>query len=188
VPLFLSSHVLKQQRALEVHKGTATINAVTASPEKLVTAMETAKYFQANLVVLLVSSELTPSDTDGRLRLASNVLEMAENVGLPQENLYLDPVMACRPDPSSWYLGSGLPDIDTILDSIHLIGELTANRLKTILAISNSSVCLATGKRSAFHCHFLPMLHDAGLNAVIMNCHDKRLMAVAEELAIKLAA
>ncbi len=65
VPLFLSSHVLKQQRALEVHKGTATINAVTASPEKLVTAMETAKYFQANLVVLLVSSELTlPIQTD----------------------------------------------------------------------------------------------------------------------------
>ncbi|MCI5142873.1 MAG: hypothetical protein D3909_14325, partial [Candidatus Electrothrix sp. ATG1] len=54
VPLLLSSHVLNQQQALEVHKGRATINAVTADPDDLCRAMEIAGRFQADLVVLLV--------------------------------------------------------------------------------------------------------------------------------------
>ncbi|MCF6291475.1 MAG: dihydropteroate synthase [Desulfobacterales bacterium] len=190
VPLLLSSHVLDQQRALDVHRGTATINAVTADPAELSRAMETAKFFQANLVVLLVSSELTPMDVNGRLHLALQVLETADKTGLDLEQLYLDPVISCRPDPATWGLGAGLPDIEVLLDSIGMLGELSKKKLKTIVAISNSSVCLAMGERSAWHCRLLPLLAAAGLDAVIMNCLDKNLMAVAKnpQLVLSVAA
>ncbi|WP_456386961.1 dihydropteroate synthase [Desulfolithobacter sp.] len=182
VPLFLSSHVLNQQRALEIHKGTATINAVTANPQELSRAMETAKFFKANLVVLLVSADLTPMDVNGRLQLAMQVMDTADRVGLPHEQLYIDPVIACRPDPATWRLSGGLPDIDVVLDTIRLIGEMSNHHLKTIIAISNASVCLAAGERSALHCRLLPLFAKAGLDAVIMNCRDKNLMAVAKNL------
>ena len=180
VPLFLSSHVLNQQRALEVHRGRPVINAVTATPDELARAMETAVFFDAGLVVLLVSSELTPADVDGRLRLALQVLECAEKKGLKPEQLYLDPLLSIRPDPLGRELNGGLPDIDTILEAIRLIGELSGNRVKTIVGLSNSSLCLAPGRRSALHCRLLPLLYEAGLDAVIMNCLDGELVKIAE--------
>jgi cobalamin-dependent methionine synthase I len=180
VPLFLSSHVLKQQRALEIHKGRPTINAVTATPEELTRAMETAEFFNADLVVLLVSSGLTPVDVDGRLQLAAQVLEHAEKIGLALNHLYLDPLLTIRPDPIVRELNGGLPDIDTVLESIQLIGELSDHKVKTIVGLSNSSLCLPPGRRSAFHCRLLPMLYEAGLDAVIMNCLDSGLVKIAE--------
>jgi 5-methyltetrahydrofolate corrinoid/iron sulfur protein methyltransferase len=101
IPLFLSNHVVNLQPGLEVHRGVATINAVTAEPGDLVRAMQTAKHLQANLVVLLVSSRLTPMDVNGRLQLAMQVLECADKIGLSHRQLYLDPVIACRPDTST---------------------------------------------------------------------------------------
>ncbi len=180
VPLLLSSHVLNQQRALEVHRGRATINAVTADPDDLRRAMETAGRFQADLVVLLVSSRLTPSDTDGRLLLAARVLDIAAEAGFPQDRLYLDPVIACRTDPATWTLSAGLPDIDTLVTSIDLLGELAEPGLRTLTGLSNASVCLPKGQRSAFHCRLLPLLAEAGLDAVIMNCRDSKLVEVAK--------
>ncbi|BCO10367.1 hypothetical protein GF1_27430 [Desulfolithobacter dissulfuricans] len=188
VPLFLSSHVLSQQRALEIHRGRATINAVTASRTELNRAMKIAKFFQANLVVLLVSSELTPTDVNGRLQLAMQVLETAETTGLSPDQLYLDPVIGCRPDPASWNLSAGLPDIDVVLESIQLVKELSSRPPKTIVAISNSSVCLSRSERSSFHCRLLPLLAEAGLDTVIMNCLDTNLMAVARESRVPLAS
>jgi 5-methyltetrahydrofolate corrinoid/iron sulfur protein methyltransferase len=182
LPLLLSNHVLKQQRALEVHQGTATINAVTANSAELITAMKTALYFQANLVVLLVSSKLTPTDVNGRLQLANEVLQTASRVDFPVERLYLDPVISCRQDPGAWSLSAGLPDINLILESITFIGELGEPKLKTIVSLSNASVCLAAGERSSFHCKLLPLLENAGLKAVILNCRDKNLMNVANDL------
>ena len=182
VPLFLSSHVLSQQRALEIHKGRATVNAVTAEPDDLRRAMESVGPFQADLVVLLVSSQLTPSDADGRLFLGTQVLDIAAEVGFPLERLYLDPIIACRTDPMTWNLSAGLPDIDTLLNSVQLLGELTKPRLRTLIGLSNASVCLPQGRRSAFHCRLLPLLAEAGLDAVIMNCRDRALMERAGEL------
>ena len=179
VPLLLSSHVLQQQRALEIHQGRATINAVTASSALLGKAMETAKYFSANLVVLLVSDQLVPTNVNDRLHLASQVIDTATRIGFPLNQLYVDPVISCRPDPASWSISAGLPDIDMLLESIHLLGELASPALKTIISLSNSSICLCKGERSAFHCRLLPLLADVGLDSVILNCHDKDLMAVA---------
>lgn len=182
VPLLLSNHVLRQQRALEIHKGRATINAVTADPDGLERAMATAASFQANLVVLLVSPQLTPADTNGRLQLAVQVVETAGRAGLPLDNIYLDPVIACRPDPATWEISAGQPDIDTLVESVRVLGELGEPRLKTIVGLSNASICLPSGQRSSFHCRLLSILAEAGLDAVIMNCRDRQLMEVAGNL------
>ena len=175
VPLFLSSHVLSQPEALKAHRGTPTINAVTANPAELSGAMETAQSSGANLVVLLVSPELTPADVNGRLQLASQVMEAADQAGMPFERLYLDPVISCRADPAACYLSSGLPEINIIYESIRILKKMS-DELKTIVALSNSSLYLPAGKRSSLHCQLLPLLAEAGLDAVILNCYDRNLM------------
>lgn len=179
VPLFLSSGILTLPHLLEKHSGWITINAVTAAPEQLPWAMKTAQQHGADLVVLLVKPGLVPSGVDGRLQLAMEVLDEAEKTGLPLEQLYLDPVISCRPDPAAWEISHGMPEIGPVLEAITLIKELRHDAVKTIVGIGNSSQGLESGSRSALHCRLLPLLAEAGLDAVIMNCLDHNLMNVA---------
>ncbi|MCI5212760.1 MAG: hypothetical protein D3910_29105, partial [Candidatus Electrothrix sp. ATG2] len=90
-------------------------------------------------------------------------------------------MIACRTDPTTWTLSAGLPDIETLVNSIRLLGELAEPRISTLTGLSNASICLAKGQRSAFHCRLLPLLAEAGLDAVIMNCRDRELMEVAKK-------
>lgn len=181
IPLFLPAgeHL---EDALQCHIGQATINAVTADPAKLETSMTLAKKYDANLVVLLTRPGLWTTGSQQQLQMALDVLEQADLVGLPFENIYLDPVFSVRTDPLTWNLSGGMPDLDRVLELISLIGELTAKKAKTILALSNGTLGLAAAKRSTTHCRMLPLLVDAGLQAVILNCRDKALMTIARTL------
>ena len=181
VPLFISSHVLSQPEILDMHQGTATINSVTADPATLAGAMERAKEHGADLVVLLVRPGLTPFSVDERLQLAVEVLETATRVGFPLADLYLDPLFHLRPDPMTWQLSRGLPDIDSVMETITMLPQLAGEQVRTLVALSSASQFLPQSERSGLHQRLLPMLISAGLDAVILNCHDSRLMEIARD-------
>ncbi len=182
VPLFLSARVLSLPQVMEGYRGELTINAVTADPEFLPQAMKTAKRYGAGLVVLLVRPGLVPAGIDGRDQLAMEVLDQAVKNDLPLEQLYLDPVIGCRPDPAAWEVSHGLPEIGPVLESIALIKELSNDLVRTIVGLGSCSQGLARGSRSALHCRLLPLLTEAGLDAVIMNCLDGELLAAARAI------
>ncbi len=179
VPLFVSVSVLNQPQAMELIRGRATVNSITADPATLAANMQQANGFAAQLVVLLVRPGLTPFTVEERLQLAMEVLETAERVGFPLTRLLLDPLFHLRPDPMSWQLSRGMPDIDSVLESIALMGELSREKIRTIAALSSSSQFLATVKRKSLHERLLPLLIGAGLDAVILNCHHQQLMEIA---------
>lgn len=186
-PLFLSSHILKQPETCKHYRGPLVVNAVTANKTELTKAMTISQSNEFGLVVLLVSPEMTPSDVHGRLVLASQVMDIATQTGLSLSKIYLDPIISCRPDPTSWNLSSGLPDMNIIYESIALLKEMSGE-WKTIAALSNTSFCLPSGERSAVHCRLLPLLAEAGLDAVILNCQDESLMAVCKGLPQRIVA
>ncbi len=179
VPLFISAHVLAQPEILNMHHGQATINSVTADPASLAENMAAAGEHGARLVVLLVRPGLTPFTADERLQLAADVLETADRAGFPLEDLYLDPLFHLRPDPMTWQLSRGMPDIDSVLETLELLPQLSEQRVHTLVALSSASQFLPPAERSGQHQRLLPMLTAAGLDAVILNCHDHRLMEIA---------
>ncbi len=179
VPLFISSRVLDQPEILNMHKGTAAINSVTADPATLADTMKLAKEYDAELVVLLVRPGLTPFTVDERLHLAADVLETASRVGFPFTQLYLDPLFHLRPDPMTWQLSRGLPDIGSVLQTIERLPPLAGENVRSLVALSSASQLLPSAERPGLHHRLLPMLAAAGLDAVILNCHDKKLMDIA---------
>ncbi|RUM36833.1 MAG: hypothetical protein DSY58_04780 [Desulfobulbus sp.] len=181
VPLFISSQVLKQPEILQDYRGKITINSVTAERSALISAMETAGAYQAQLVVLLVRPGLTPFTADERLQLAAEVLETAGKAAFPIKDLYLDPLFHLRPDPLTWQLSRGMPDVDSVLETISLLPQLAGTHLRTLVALSSASQFLPAEKRSALHCRLLPLLTAAGLDAVILNSHDKQLMEIVQK-------
>lgn len=178
VPLFISSHVLGQPEVVCMHRGTVTINSVTADPGSLPGHMAAAGEHGARVVVLLVRPGLIPFTADERLQLAAEVLETAGRIGFPVEDLYLDPLFHLRPDPVTWQLSRGMPDIDSVVETLELLPMLSEKRVRTLVALSSASQFLPPAERAGLHRRLLPTLASAGLDAVILNCHDRRLMEI----------
>jgi cobalamin-dependent methionine synthase I len=181
VPLFLSTGVFKMNRLLEKHQSRITINAITADPAILTDHLTCAKKYKIDLVVLLVKPGLVPSGIEDRIQLAFEVVDQAMNIGLPLDQLYLDPVFSCRPDPIVWEISRGLPDIGPILETIGLIKDLNKS-IKTIVALGNGTLGMSQAERAGFHRRILPLLVEAGLEAVMLNCFDNTLIKTAQHL------
>ncbi len=182
IPLFFSAPSEGLEEILTVHRGKATINAISANSKQLIQTMKTARQFEANLVILLIKPGLMTAGSNARIEIATEVLSTALGTGFPLENIYMDPILSIRPDPVSWKMSRGLPDIDSVTETLGLIKELSQGKLKTILSLSNSSVGVKAANRSRLQCRLLPLLAAAGLDAVIMNCKDKELMETSRFL------
>jgi len=178
VQLFFSANITSQKQVLQAHGQYLTINAVTSNHEELVSALEMAQEYGSSLVVLLVQSGKMTAGIDDKLQLASEVVEKALSAGLPLSRLYLDPVLSCRPDPVAWHVSRGLPDVGSAVETISLLKQLDS-RVKTIVALGNGSEGMAREEKSGFRCQIYSLLVAAGLDAVLLNCLDHRVMRIA---------
>jgi 5-methyltetrahydrofolate corrinoid/iron sulfur protein methyltransferase len=169
LPLFVASQILAMPDLLQQYQGSITINSVTADPATLAVDMERAGKNEAELVVLLTKPGQSVFSPEERLLLAAEVLETAARTGFPQARLHLDPLF--RPGPQ------GLPDLESVLETLAALPFLSQEKVNTIAALSSASAFLPAAKRPALHQRLLPLLAEAGLDTVILNCNDRRLMA-----------
>ncbi|MDW7772380.1 MAG: hypothetical protein SCH71_05750 [Desulfobulbaceae bacterium] len=182
VPLFLSAGITAMDGVLEKYGARIIINAVTADPDTLADHFEIAGRHGTGLVVLLVKPGLVPTGTHARLQLASEVITRALETDFPLHQLYLDPVITCRPDPIALAISRGRPDIGPVLETLAFIRDPEL-RIKTIVALNNWSLGLSSRIGSAVHGRMLHLLAGAGLDAVILNCLDNSLMQAARKTA-----
>jgi 5-methyltetrahydrofolate corrinoid/iron sulfur protein methyltransferase len=174
LPLFTASQVLARPELLLRHGEKLTVNAVTADPVSLPDNMALARDCGAGLTVLLTRPGLTACSADDRLLLAAEVLEAAEKNSLPLSRLYLDPLF--QPGPH------GLADLEPMLEWLAELPFLSREKARSVAALSSASAFLPAAKRPACHQRLLPLLAEAGLDAVILNCNDRRLMDIARSI------
>lgn len=179
LPLFAASQTLAQPELLLRHGEKLTVNAVTADPASLSANMMLARDCGAGLTVLLTRPGLTACSAADRLLLAAEALEAAEKSGLPLSRLYLDPLL--RPG------GQGLPDLEPVLEWLAYLPLLSREKVMSVAALSSASAFLPAAKRPAYHQRLLPLLAEAGLNAVILNCNDRRLMDISRSIGNRAA-
>lgn len=174
IPLFYSANILAHHDILQVHGKSITINAVTANDDELQRALQSAETYGCSVVVLLVKSGKGAATLDDRISLACEVLEKATVLDLPLSRLYLDPVLAYRPDPVAWKMSRGMPDVADAAEAISLIKQLDG-QVRTIAALGN---CTGTVNRS----RVLAVLTAAGLDAVMLDCLDPSVMNTAVKI------
>jgi cobalamin-dependent methionine synthase I len=172
LPLFVASQVLDQPQILP---SIAAVNSVTADPERLPWFMDQALAHKLELVVVLVRPGLIPVNAEERLLLASEVIQQAEQTGFPLDKLYLDPVF--RPQPDAF--GTGLSGLDAVIETIAALPLLHHRPLRSLVALSTASLFVPAAERSGFHQRLLPLLIEAGLDAVLLNCKDPQVMEKA---------
>jgi len=143
----------------------ALINSASADPERLERTMPLAAEYGSKIIALTMARSI-PATADGRVQLAMEVLlPKAMELGIPMENLYLDPlVMTVK----------GMQDhAPETLEAIRMFKVLSDPPPMTVVGLSNVSNGVPSENRSLINRTFLVMLMAAGLDSAIADPLDE---------------
>jgi methanogenic corrinoid protein MtbC1/uroporphyrinogen-III decarboxylase len=158
VPLCIDSASPKALEAgLQVYQGKAIVNSVNGEKRKLETVLPLVRKYGAAVIGLTMDDQGIPKEAEKRLDIARLLLREAEALGIPLEDMIIDPLaMATSVDHHA--------GIET-MKALQLIrDELGVNQT---LGVSNISFGLP--ERSSVNAVFLPMAVMSGLTCAIVD-------------------
>jgi 5-methyltetrahydrofolate--homocysteine methyltransferase len=147
-------------------KGKAMINSITAEEERYAKLIPLIQEHKPNVVGLCMDDRGMPDSAEDRVRIASELIAKLTKDGVPMEDIYIDPVVT----PVSTDIRYGM----AALDAIEAIMKAFRG-VHTICGLSNVSYGLPNRKQ--VNQMFLVMAMTRGLDAVILDPCDKRIMA-----------
>jgi 5-methyltetrahydrofolate--homocysteine methyltransferase len=162
-----SPNYLAIEKAIQVYKGAGRvfINSITGEDERMKKILPLAVKANADVIALTMDDAGMPNTAEDRRDMAKKILSKTREAGLPDENLYFDPLIrpvSTEPDQAKEFLRS-----------IPMIKDL--GRVKTVCGLSNVSYGLPN--RKLINSAFLTMAIQAGLDAAILDPTDKRMMS-----------
>jgi cobalamin-dependent methionine synthase I len=147
-------------------KGKAMVNSITAEAERYAQLISLIQDHKPNVVGLCMDDRGMPDTAEDRIRIASDLIEKFTKDGVPIGDIYIDPVVT----PVSTDTRYGM----AVLDAIEAIMKAFPG-VHTICGLSNVSFGLPNRKQ--VNQMFLVMAMTRGLDGVILDPCDKRIMA-----------
>jgi 5-methyltetrahydrofolate--homocysteine methyltransferase len=173
VPLCLDSgHPKALGAALKVYQGKPIINSVTGEDRSLAEILPLVKEHGTAVIGLTMDDEGIPNDVDRRARIAHKIVERAEALGIPREDVIID-CMALTVGADS---KAGLITIEAIRK---VKAELGVN-----LTLGASNVSFGLPERQLLNCAFLAIAIAAGVNCPIVDVAKVRPAVLAADLAL----
>lgn len=145
--------------------GRALINSVTAEKEKMLPLLTVARRHGAAIVVLPLSDKGIPETAAKRVKLAEEVRTKAVRMGIAPEDILVDPLVMTA--------SAAQEQVAVTLETLSMLKE---RGYQTVIGLSNVSFGLP--ERSVLNAAFLAMAMGKGLDAVILNPADERVMRV----------
>lgn len=142
------------------------INSVTAEPEKLESIGPLAAGHQASLVALAMGTDGIPSSVEERLAACEQIMACLTQFGLAPEQILFDPLVL----PIATDTRQGIVTLETLKQI-----KTCYPAARTIMGLSNISYGLP--QRKLVNHGFLQMAACAGLDAVILNPLDTKMMS-----------
>lgn len=159
------------EAGLKIHKGRALINSVSLQPERLEKVLPMAKTYNAYVIGLLWGKEGMPRDANERAALAVDFIYQANNLGIPTEDIWIDPIVS----PVS-------VEINQVLSCLEFMSMLKdiAPEAKSIVGLSNISNGTPDKLRPVLNRTYLIMLMKYGLYSAIIDAYDKEVLNIAK--------
>ena len=143
--------------ALEVYEGTALVNSVNGEEKSLQAVLPLVKEFDAAVIGLCMDDDGIPSTPQDRLAVAAKILEKAGKIGIPAENVIIDPLALT--------MGSDHTAGKIALDTIGLvIAEFGVN-----ITMGASNISFGLPDRHSINATFIAMAIHAGMTCPITN-------------------
>jgi 5-methyltetrahydrofolate--homocysteine methyltransferase len=167
VPICIDSpNPIAVTEVLSLCKGKPMVNSITAEKERYTKLITLIQEHKPNVVGLCIDDRGMPVSSEDRIRIAQELIGRLTKDGVPIGDIYIDPVVT----PVSTDTRYGI----AVLDAIEAIMEAFPG-VHTICGLSNVSYGLPNRKQ--VNQMFLVMAMTRGLDAVILDPCDKRIMA-----------
>jgi len=158
------------EAGLEVYdwrKGKALINSVTAEREKMELIFPLVKKYKCSVVALTMDERGIPQDSKERFKIADELIRALINKGIPTEDIYIDPL--------TLPVSANIQNSNTVLETLKRIKD-SHPEVKTIIGLSNISYGLP--ERKLVNQSFVVLAVASGLDAVILDSTDQKIMAL----------
>lgn len=165
-----SEHPEVIKAALEEYRGEKiVINSVTAEPEKLAVIGPLVAKHGAQVVALAMGSDGVPHSVEKRLKACETIVTRLTRMGVKTAQIFFDPLVV----PISVDANQGMVTLKTM--------EAIKSRYpdtRTVVGLSNISYGLPN--RKLVNRSFLLMAAGAGLDAVILDPLDTKIMSLVK--------
>ena len=174
LPLSLdTTNIEAMEAGLKAHKkgGRPLVNSVSCQTDRIEPGLELVKKYNALMVGLLWGADGMPRDVNERAALAVDIIYKANEKGIPNEDIFIDPIAT----PISG-------EINQVLACTEFLGMLQdiAPGCKSTVGLSNVSNGAPAELRPFLNRPYLLMLHKQGLYSAIVDAYDKEIMALAK--------
>jgi 5-methyltetrahydrofolate--homocysteine methyltransferase len=158
--------------ALKVYKGKPLINSVTGEEHSLKKVLPLVKEYGAAAVGLLQDDEGIPNNPERRLAIARKIIDRAEAIGIPRQDIIID----CLAFTMGADTSAGLVTIETV----HRVkAELGVN-----LTLGASNVSFGLPDRNLLNSAFVAIVIAAGVSCLIVDVAKVRPIVLAADLAL----
>lgn len=173
VPLCLdSSNPKALEAALKIYRSKPLINSVTGQENSLKEVLPLVKEYQAAVVGLTMDDEGIPKNAARRVSIARKIVERAEALGIPREDIIID----CLNLPVGADSKAGL----TIIEAIRRVkAELGVNQ-----TLGGSNISFGLPDRNLINGAFLAIALEAGVTCPIVDVAKVRPSILAADLVL----
>ena len=152
-----TSNIEAMETALRHYNGKAMLNSVNGKEESMQSVFPLAKKYGAVVVALTLDENGIPSDAEGRVRIAENILKTAAQYGIDKKDIVFDTLaMTVSASPNA---------ANVTLEAMRRIKEELG--CHTSLGVSNISFGLP--HREVVNSTFFALALENGLSCAIMN-------------------
>jgi len=156
---------------LEVHQGKALINSTTLQPERMEKVLPLAKEFDTEIICVLWGPNGMPRDADERAMFATEIMMRANDLGIPNERLWIDPIVSP--------VCVEINQVKACVEFMKVLQDLVPG-CKSTVGLSNISNGAPDQLRCWLNRVYLIMLGRYGLYSAIADAFDEDLLAIAK--------
>lgn len=170
---FDTTNPSEMEAGLKTHPNPAgcLLNSASGDPERLEQVTKLAADYNSSLIALTLSNETgIPKDPDGRIEIASIILDRTMELGIDNSKIFLDPLVLPVNVEQSQVMAA--------LDSIRVFKESFDPPVMTTIGLSNVSNGSPKEIRPLINRVFCVMAMGCGLDSAIVDAFDSELLRV----------
>lgn len=145
------------------------LNSFSAQPDKMESILPLAAKYECEIIGLTMSTHI-PIDTDERIAVAYEIVSAANELGIPNERIWIDPIIL----PIGVEVGQA--HAVAVQEVLRTLPEVFDPPVQTTCGLSNISNGAPDELRGAIERAFLPMLAASGMTSCICNAKDPEMM------------
>lgn len=162
-----SGNPVALRAGIERASKTPMLNSLSGEKFRIEGVLPLACEFKTELIILTLDDNGIPPTGEGRLAVVRRLIEMTRNGGLPDEKLYVDPLVMA--------ISTGTENGNITLETCRKIRDEFP---KVHLTCGLSNISFGMPLRSVLNQGFLALAIQAGMDSVIINPEERDLRAI----------